>query len=114
MHELSIAMSIVEMAQEEAQRRQVEISAVHLKLGPLSGVVKEALLSSYEMACFETELEGSRLVIEEMPIVVYCPKCQAERTLPTMQWFCCPQCTTPTPDVVHGKELEVVGLEITQ
>ncbi len=51
MHELSIAMSIVEMAEEEAQLRNVKVSAVHLKLGKLSGVVKDALLSSYGMAC---------------------------------------------------------------
>ncbi|MCU1221680.1 MAG: hypA, partial [Candidatus Angelobacter sp.] len=44
MHELSIAMSIVEMAEEEAERRGVRISAVHLTLGLLSGVVKDALL----------------------------------------------------------------------
>ena len=44
MHELSIAMSIVELAEEEAERRGVHINAVHLKLGALSGVVKEALL----------------------------------------------------------------------
>lgn len=100
------------MAEEEAARRQVQVCAVHLKLGPLSGVVKEALLSSYEMACFDTPLKHSRLVIEEVPVVVYCPKCKAERTLPSMQWFCCPECATPTPDVVHGKELEVVALEV--
>jgi hydrogenase nickel incorporation protein HypA/HybF len=111
MHELSIAMSIVDMALGEAERRQVQISAVHLKLGPLSGVVKEALLSSYEMACYDTPLKDSRLVIEVVPIVVYCSKCQAERTLSSMQWFCCPECATPTPEVVHGKELEVVALE---
>jgi len=52
MHELSIAMSIVDLAQEEADRRGgVQIKAVHLRLGLLSGVVKDALLSSYEMAC---------------------------------------------------------------
>jgi hydrogenase nickel incorporation protein HypA/HybF len=112
MHELSIAMSIVDLALEEADRRQIQISAVHLKLGPLSGVVKEALLSSYEMACYDTPLKDSRLVIEEVPIVVYCSKCQAERTLTSMQWFCCPECATPAPEVLHGKELEVVALEV--
>jgi hydrogenase nickel incorporation protein HypA/HybF len=71
MHELSIAMSIVEMAEEEAQRHGSRVSAVHLKLGALSGVVKEALLSSFEMACFDTPLAGSCLVIEEVPIVVF-------------------------------------------
>jgi hydrogenase nickel incorporation protein HypA/HybF len=114
MHELSIAMSIVDMAQEEAARRHVQVSAVHLRLGPLSGVVKEALLSSYEMACFDTPLKNSRLIIEEVPIVVYCAKCKKERTLPSMQWFCCPECETPTPDVLHGKELEVVALEVEE
>src|SRR6202050_5864873 len=50
MHELSIAMSIVELAEEEAERRSVQVNAVHLKLGALSGVAKEALLSCYELA----------------------------------------------------------------
>ena len=40
MHELSIAMSIVELAQEEIEHRGVHITAVHLKLGALSGVVE--------------------------------------------------------------------------
>ena len=115
MHELSIAMSIVDMAQEEpepAQRQQVH--AVHLEARPLAGVVKEALLSSYEMACEATPLEGSQLVIEEIPVEVFCPKCQAPRLVASIQWFCCPECGTPTTNVLRGKELEVVALEITE
>jgi hydrogenase nickel incorporation protein HypA/HybF len=112
MHELSIAMSIVEMAQDEALQRGVQVNAVHLKLGALSGVVKEALLSSYEMACDETPLRGSRLVIEEVPVVIFCPKCEARRPLSSVQLFCCGECGTPTSEIVQGKELEVVALEI--
>lgn len=115
MHELSIAMSMIEMASEEAARRGgVQVSAIHLRLGPLSGVVREALLFSYEVACDGTPLEGSRLVIEEVPVVVYCPACLGERTLASVQRFCCPDCGTPTSQVVGGKELEVVALEIEQ
>ncbi len=45
MHELSIALSIVEMATEESKKRNgAKVDAVHLKLGRLSGVVKDALL----------------------------------------------------------------------
>jgi hydrogenase nickel incorporation protein HypA/HybF len=112
MHELSIAMSIVDMAQEEAESRDVTINAVHLELGPLSGVVAEALLFSYEMACSGTRLEGSRLVIKEVPIEVYCPACKTQRILPSMQWFCCPECGTPTGDVIHGRELLITALEV--
>jgi hydrogenase nickel incorporation protein HypA/HybF len=112
MHELSIAMSIVDMAQEEAERRDVKIDVVHLELGPLSGVVAEALLFSYEMACSGTRLEGSQLVIKEVPIEVYCPACKAQKKLTSMQWFCCPECGTPTADVIHGKELVITALEV--
>jgi hydrogenase nickel incorporation protein HypA/HybF len=112
MHELSIAMSIVEMAEEEAQLRDAQVSAVHLKLGMLSGVVKEALLSSYGIACDGTPLQGSRLVIEEVPIEVFCATCNAIRAIDSMQWFVCPECGMTTPTIVHGKELEVTALEI--
>ncbi|MBA2732572.1 MAG: hydrogenase maturation nickel metallochaperone HypA [Acidobacteria bacterium] len=113
MHELSIAMSMIEMATEEAAKRGgVQVNAVHLKLGPLSGVVKEALLFSYEVACQGTPLEGSQLIIEDVPVVVYCPTCQAERSPASLQQFCCSVCDTPTPEVLQGKELEVVALEI--
>ncbi len=113
MHELSIAMSMVEMAAEEAASRGgAQVYAIHLKLGPLSGVVKEALLFSYEVACEGTPLEGSRLLIEEVPVVVFCPACEAETTLASLQRFCCALCQAPTSQVVQGKELEVVALEI--
>ncbi|HZD94844.1 MAG TPA: hydrogenase maturation nickel metallochaperone HypA [Candidatus Sulfotelmatobacter sp.] len=112
MHELSIAMSIVEMAEEEAMALNARVSAVHLKLGMLSGVVKDALLSSYEIACNGTPLEGSLLVIEEVPIEVFCATCNVNRRLTSMQWFICPECGAATPTVIHGKELEVTALEI--
>ena len=114
MHELSIAMSIVELAEEEAERRGVQIEAVHLRLGALSGVVKDALLSCYEMACDNTALQGSRLVIEEIPVVVFCAHCQAQRPLSSIQLFRCSECGTPSSEIVHGKELEVVALEIKE
>jgi len=112
MHELSIALSLVDLAQEEAGRQGGRICAVHVRIGPLAGVVPEALLASYEMASFRTPLEGSRLVIEQVPLVVFCPGCQAQRPLDSVQSFCCPECGTPTPQVDHGRELELVALEI--
>ena len=114
MHELSIAMRIVELAEEEAERRGVQVDAVHLKLGALCGVVKEALLSCYEMACANTPLQGSRLLVEDVPVVIFCPICRAERPLSSIQLFCCGECGTPCSEIVHGKELEVVALEIQE
>src|SRR6185436_5052356 len=115
MHELSIALSMIEMATEEAERRGgMRVNALHLKLGPLSGVVKDALLFSYEVACNGTPLEGSQLVIEEVPVVIYCGQCQSEQQLDSIQRFCCPVCGTLSSDIVEGKELEFVALEIEE
>jgi hydrogenase nickel incorporation protein HypA/HybF len=114
MHELSIALSLVDLAQEEAERLGGRVCALHIRIGALAGVVPEALLASYEMACAETPLEGSRLVIEDVPVVVYCPTCLAERKLSSVQFFCCAECGTPTPQVERGRELELVAMEIEQ
>jgi hydrogenase nickel incorporation protein HypA/HybF len=113
MHELSIAMSIVDLAEEEIEKRgATQVNAVHLKLGLLSGVVKDALLSSYGLACEGTALAGSRLMIEEVPIVAYCPQCDAPRPVSSVEWFVCPECGAPISQVLQGKELQVVGMEI--
>jgi hydrogenase nickel incorporation protein HypA/HybF len=113
MHELSIALGILDAAQEEAERHgPCQVRAVHLKLGPLSGVVKEALLFSYDLAAEDTPLRGSRLVIEETTVAVLCPVCRERRPIRSLQSFRCATCDAPAVDVVAGRELEVTGLEI--
>src|SRR5688572_27819414 len=115
MHELSIAMSIVEGASQEALKHGgAQIHALHLKVGALSGVVKDALLFSYGIACEGTRLENSKLIIKEVPVIVYCPTCEEEKTLDSIQRFCCPTCGTLTSDVISGKEIELVAIEISE
>ncbi len=113
MHELSIALSIIEGAEEEAVRQGGgRVCAVHLRLGPLAGVVKEALLFSYEVACEGTSLAGSNLVIEDVPLLILCPQCRAERAAVSLQRLHCAECGTPAAEVLHGAELEVSALEL--
>jgi len=99
---------------EESRRRAVKVSAVHLRLGALSGVVKDALLFSYEVACQDTPLQGSQLIVEDMPVIVFCAQCKKAQTLESVQLFQCPECGTPTMDVRQGKELEVFALEVEE
>jgi hydrogenase nickel incorporation protein HypA/HybF len=66
MHELSIAVSIVELAEEELTRHGGErVRAVHIQLGPLACVAKEALLFSFGLASEGTAIEGSALIIQD-------------------------------------------------
>jgi hydrogenase nickel incorporation protein HypA/HybF len=70
-------------------------------------------LFSYEAACQDTELEGSRLVIQEVPVILFCPACQCERGAVGSQELRCLLCGELSAEIVHGRELEVVALEVT-
>jgi hydrogenase nickel incorporation protein HypA/HybF len=68
MHELSIALSLVDLACEEKERRQLPtVRALHLRLGSLSGVVTDALVFSFDLAAAGTCIEGARLKVKETP-----------------------------------------------
>ncbi len=115
MHELSIALGIVDLASEELGRLGVvRVAAVHLRLGLPAGVVKEALLFSFEAAATGTPVAGARLEIEDVPVTVWCLPCAAERRLAAVARRRCPVRDAVTPEVVHGEELELVGLEIVE
>lgn len=112
MHELSIALSILDLAEEEGERRGGRVAVIHLKLGRFSGVVKDALVWAYEMAREGTALAQAELVIEEIPLVLHCSACEADRTPDSPYELRCPACGALTNDIVRGRELEVHALEI--
>jgi hydrogenase nickel incorporation protein HypA/HybF len=115
MHELSIACDLVEIAETAACQAHAErVAVVHLKLGVLSGVVKDALLFGYATATKGTLLEGSQLEIEDVPLVIYCPVCEQECVLPSIQSFLCPGCGEPVTEIRQGKELELASMEIIE
>jgi hydrogenase nickel incorporation protein HypA/HybF len=108
-----MALSLVEAACEKADALGgVRVEAVSVRLGPLSGVVKDALLFCFGAATEGTAIEGARLDIEDAPLTVFCPRCLEERRLASPQHLRCPVCSEPTPDVLGGRELELIALEV--
>ncbi len=121
MHELSIAESLVTTAaaaiQANAGSEELDalaVSEVHLRLGRLAGVEKDSLLFCYDIVIENTALAGSRLVIADVPVVIFCPSCQAEQELPGIQSFLCPRCGQPSSDVRQGRELELVSIQFSE
>jgi hydrogenase nickel incorporation protein HypA/HybF len=114
MHELSIALSIVDGALQELERHQgAHAQAIHLRLGRLSGVDRDALLFSYEVACRETPLADSRLIIEDVDVSILCPSCGGERPIRSFPLLLCAECGGAGERVVRGEELEITGMEVT-
>lgn len=66
MHELSIALSLVDAVCEELPRLgdKVFVRSVRVRVGPLSGVVPDALAFAFEVAADDSPIAGARLEIE--------------------------------------------------
>jgi hydrogenase nickel incorporation protein HypA/HybF len=112
-HELSVALSLIELATEQAKAAGAgRVEAVHLRLGRLAGVAADALAFSFEIASCGTPVDGARLVIEEVPVTVFCPQCKVERAVSEDEWLRCPVCRSLAQDVTHGRELELTALEV--
>jgi hydrogenase nickel incorporation protein HypA/HybF len=115
MHELSIALGIVEAVTEELDHRGGgRVRSVHLRLGLLSGVAKEALLSAYPLACEGSPLDGSSLVVEDVSVLAFCPDCAAERPVTALAEMRCASCGSLASTVVRGREIEVTAMELDE
>lgn len=110
MHELSVAHAVVSTVIEAlpADPDAPRVLEVHVRIGMLSGVVPDALSYAYDVAAEGTPLADAALHIERTPVVIHCPGCDADVTLPGTTDFRCPSCGTPSGDVRGGRELEVV------
>ena len=112
MHELSVAMSLVDIALEEGRRDGGRVRALHLRIGQLVGVMPEILINAFTLASHGTDLEGVTLEIEEVPAMVNCPRCGGPRPLISTQAVGCGECGFPVGDFTQGREFELAALEI--
>lgn len=112
MHELSIARSIVERAQEALDPGQ-RVLVITLQIGELSGVVEDALRFCFDQATAGTPLEGCRLEIEPVPVSLFCRPCQKEFQPARSSRLVCPDCSQPSGELRRGRELTILSLEVS-
>jgi len=114
MHELTIAMSLIETVCDELPTLGpgTRITALHVRLGALSSVVPEALAVSFDLAAAGSAIEGVRLEIERTPLVIWCDRCVAERTPASVHRLGCPICGSTGSTIMAGRELELTAVEV--
>lgn len=118
MHELSIALAVVETVAERLLGETLDgkspprVESVTLAVGALSGVDCGALRFAFPEATAGTALAGATLEIEEIGLVAFCPSCDREQAIPNVRRLRCPVCRTPTPRIVRGRELEILRLAV--
>lgn len=112
MHELSIAMSIVEIAEENARRENGSvISEIELDIGTQSGVVLDALDFAMQAAVKGTMLEHAQVRINTIPARASCTNCQHVFYIDDL-FSPCPKCGHPYCEVIQGRELRLKSLRV--
>ena len=112
MHELALARSLVELVDDHAVRHGARhVRRIHVRLGQLS-VMTRALYVCFTPAARGSRCEDAVLEIEEVPLTVKCTYC-GEIKKPSGRFnFRCPDCGMPTPEVVTGREMQLVSIEL--
>ncbi len=112
MHEVGLMERTLDLACAQARTQGApRILVLHLRVGPLSGVVPEALAFAFEALAPDTLAAGARLEIEHAPVKCYCSRCDAESALEGMD-FACPRCGQADVEIRQGTELELTAIEI--
>ncbi|MFF3561026.1 hydrogenase maturation nickel metallochaperone HypA [Streptomyces sp. NPDC002574] len=113
MHEMSIAMAVVEQVEEAAARLAADGAApaavreVRLEVGELAGVLPDSLSFCFDLACAGTVLEGSSLSAGTVPGRARCAPC--DHTWPTGMppQLSCPRCGAGASELLSGRELRI-------
>lgn len=111
MHEMSVALSIVKIAEEEARKAKVShFAAIDLEIGTLAGIEFDALDFVWEAAVQKTVLEKAEKRIIKIPARASCADCSEEYAL-SFVYDNCPSCGSYLKRILQGKELRVKSLE---
>lgn len=116
MHELSICHSILEIADAtlaDLPPPRPRVLTITVRVGRLTSVVPDSLRFCFDILAPSTSLDGSSLVIEEVPIRGRCTDCAARFEIETLT-FTCPVCGSGLVELLSGRELEVVSLETVE
>ena len=112
MHELSIAMGIVKIAEDETRKagaRSVEL--IELEIGRLAGIELDSLEFVWPVAVEGTVLNKADKKINVIDGLARCMDCQQQFKLEQV-YDCCPACGSGLKEVIKGKELRVLALEV--
>lgn len=107
MHELSIAVNIVDIVTEEARKvNSSSISEVEIEIGSMSGVIIEALNFAIEEAVKNTCLINAKIKFTEVIAEAKCCKCENDFKVDDF-FAVCPKCGSFETDIKKGKELKI-------
>ncbi len=112
MHELSIAQSIVELAEDVALKENADsIKSIDIEIGALSGVVLDALEFAMEITIKSTKLENAKINFLKKSGKASCAKCNFQFETDNLLALC-PKCNQANFKIIAGKQLRIKSLTV--
>lgn len=110
-HEFALAQELVRLAGQHAGTRRV--TRLVVEIGALAAVQTEALRMGYDLSVAGTPLEGSELILREVPGLAHCRECQLEVELAS-PLAPCPRCGNYRLEWLGGQEVCLQSLEVEE
>ncbi len=122
MHELSLAVSIIETVLKAAKEYDAnKVLEINLEIGDFTVVGEDRLRFALEIASKDTIAEEAKINIERTPGRIRCKKCgyEGESSPPTeddplqhliMSSLKCPQCGDTHTEIIGGRQMGVVDI----
>lgn len=112
MHELSVALGIVKIAEDETKKAHAKsVEAIELEIGLLAGIELDSLEYVWPSAVKDTVLEYAKKKIHHIAGIAKCIDCDTVFDIKHLH-DCCPTCNSNFKGILQGKELRVKALEV--
>lgn len=113
MHELSYMIRLAHMASEAAAANHAKsVESVSVSIGTMVGLVPEYMQRYWPTAVKGTILEGSKLVIGEIPVEACCSSCGTVYRPDREHHYQCPVCGSSSGKLLHGREFLIQSITI--
>ena len=114
MHELSIAQSILAIAENALpENSNAWVTSVGLQIGELSSIEIESLEFAFSVIKADTILKNAELNIQVIKGEAECTECKT--VFPACSYgSCCPHCQSYSKKIMKGRELRVLNIVVDE
>lgn len=113
MHEVSIVMSIMDIAENECRNAGCTvIQSIAVDIGAASSVMPDALSMAFDIIKIDTIASEAALLINNIPLGGICNACAKRFTTDEQFILACPNCNDKDFVLDRGRELNVTEIEV--
>lgn len=117
MHEMAIAQGIINIAVKAAKEENAsKVTAVKAAIGQMTGIDQHSLIfcfAALAKAQEDIDAAGAILTVEIIPLRAKCQNCRSDIEFKRKAYrFFCPYCASPKIDIVSGRELKVIHIDV--